>query len=56
MPVQVWFWVFYVLGIVGYFFFSYDAARPWFRWGGGGFLIFLLLGILGYQVFGSAVK
>ena len=56
MPIAIWFWVFYVLAFVFYNWALYDAARPWFRWGGGGLMIFILIGILGYAQFGSAVK
>lgn len=55
MPLQIWFWVFYVVAFLFYNWVTYDSARPWFRWGGGGLLIFILIGILGYKVFGSAV-
>jgi hypothetical protein len=56
MPLAIWFWVFFVIAILFYNWISYDASKPWFRWGGGGLLIFILIGILGFAVFGSAVK
>lgn len=56
MTLQVWFWIFMVIGLVFGTWINYDPQRPWFRWGGGHLLIFILLAILGWQVFGSPVK
>jgi hypothetical protein len=56
MPLQYWFWVFFVIGFFFCNWATYDPAKPWFRWGGGNLLFFILIGILGYQVFGSAAK
>lgn len=57
MTLSTWFWILYVLSVLlgglGY----YDAAQPtWYRRFGGYLMIWVLVGILGYQVFGSVVK
>jgi hypothetical protein len=57
MPLQIWFWIFYVGSLVLWLFNEYEAGKPYpFRRSVGIVLFFILLGILGWQVFGSAVK
>jgi hypothetical protein len=53
MSLQFWFWVLFVIGII---FYGYGSAVP--AWPGtrfGGILLVLLIGILGWQVFGAPV-
>lgn len=52
MNIGIWFWVLYVLGLV----FGVWSNWPNIRAGGGTFLVYILIGILGYAQFGSAVK
>jgi hypothetical protein len=56
MPISILFWVVYLISLVvggwGY----YDPASPWVRRAGGYFALWILVGILGWSVFGSAVK
>jgi ABC-type transport system involved in cytochrome c biogenesis permease subunit len=58
MAPQVWFWLFFVIALICTLIVhvAYDPARPYFRWTVGAIFFFVLIGILGYQVFGSAVK
>jgi hypothetical protein len=57
MPISVWFWIIYVLGLF-YSWWAYYDATPvlWIRRAGGFTIVWALLGILGYRVFGSVVK
>ena len=57
MALSIWFWVFYVLSIVFGGWGFYNPAEPtWYRRFGGYAILWILVGILGYQVFGSVVK
>lgn len=60
MSLQVWFWILYVLALVGNFYFGYTLTpqgQPFtYRQWGGGLLVFILFGILGYATFGSPIK
>lgn len=54
MSKDVWFWLFFVLGVLGW---GYGAWRPDVPWGRGWPLFFLIcLGILGWATFGGPVK
>ena len=55
MPLSNWFWLFYVLYVIFGFWHGYDAARPWYRWGGAHLFNLVLLGILGWRVFSGPV-
>ncbi len=57
MPLSIWFWVFYVLGIVFGLWSNYVPGQP-YPWPRSGALLltWILIGLLGWQVFGSAVK
>jgi hypothetical protein len=57
MTLQIWFWLFYVLALVFGLWRDYPGtgAYPW-RYGAGTFLLFVLIGILGWATFGSPVK
>lgn len=55
MPASNWFWIIYVIctlfgGFVG---FTTDCNR---RWIGGGVVVFVLVGLLGWGIFGSPLK
>ncbi len=57
MPLQMLFWVIYILAVVFSFWAYYDPAQPlWFRRAGGSFILWVLVGLLGYRVFGSAIR
>lgn len=55
MGLSVWFWVIFVISVIFSFYSEYSPAIPWFR-GARHFVIYLLLFILGMQVFGGPVK
>lgn len=57
MPLNYLFWGIYIfsilLGVWGY----YDGAQPnWYRRFSGYIVLWILVGILGYRIFGAAVK
>jgi hypothetical protein len=57
MTLQIWFWLFYVLGLVLGFWGPYIPGQPYpLRIWGGSLLVFILIGVLGWQVFGGPVK
>ena len=57
MPIGIWFWVFYVLAILFGTWLNYEPAQPlWFRRAGAYAVLWLLVGLLGWRVFGSVVK
>jgi hypothetical protein len=56
MPLSIFFWVVFLLAFVSIFWSSFEGAGIWYRRGAGYFALWLLLGILGYAVFGAAVK
>lgn len=53
MSLAIWFWVLYVIALV---FGCYTNRATVAAWVGNGLIYFILLGILGYAVFGSAIK
>lgn len=56
MTLQNWFWAIYVLSLL-FFGFGYwrdDAPNRW-RWGGW-IIVWVLIGILGWKLFGSPIK
>ena len=53
MPLGVWFWVIYVLGVPLAGYGVYAPAAPGARF--GGLVSIALFGILGWQVFGPVV-
>ncbi len=55
MPLQIWFWMLMALWIIFGFWRFRGDPNPAPLWGGH-LLIFLLIGTLGWQVFGAAVK
>jgi hypothetical protein len=57
MPMGILFWVIYIVALLAAGWAYYEPAQPmWFRRAGGYFVLWLLVGILGWQVFGPAVK
>ncbi len=52
MTISLLFWVLYILAIV---FSAYSNRASWPGWVGGGLLYFVLIGLLGWAVFGAAV-
>lgn len=58
MSLSTWFWVIYVIAVLFSIFLNYDPATKTFafRGFGGYFVLWILVGILGYGVFGSVVK
>jgi hypothetical protein len=57
MTLQVWFWIIYVLALIFGWFGYYTAGQPfpWPRFGGH-FVFWVLIGVLGWAVFGAPVK
>lgn len=57
MGVNIWFWLIYVLCVVFGTWLDWPAAdRPGFRPVGRSFVVFILLGLLGFRVFGSPIQ
>lgn len=58
MSLENWFWGIYVLTLLFGIWANYDAAAlPVFYRRGGSFLVLMvLIGIMGYRIFGSVVK
>lgn len=55
MAAGVWFWIIYVIvGIFGFGWGFYSTTDR--RWLGGGFVMFVLVGLLGWGVFGAPLK
>jgi hypothetical protein len=56
MTLATWFWLFYVLSVIFGVWFNYDGQIAWYRRAGVYPLVVILVGILGYAVFGSPIK
>jgi hypothetical protein len=57
MTLAVLFWVLYIISILASLWLGYVPGQPYpFQKWGGGLLTFILVGILGFGVFGSPVK
>lgn len=57
MMLAIWFWVLYVVALVFGFWTVYIPGQPYpFRSLPGSLLFFILVGILGWAVFGAPVK
>jgi hypothetical protein len=57
MPLAIWFWIVMFVWLLFGFWGDYVAGQPYpYRRAGFHFITFVLLLILGWQVFGSAVK
>jgi ABC-type polysaccharide/polyol phosphate export permease len=56
MSLQLLFWMIYIIAIVFGFWSSYEAGQPlWYRRAGAYMVLWLLVGILGWEVFGAAI-
>jgi hypothetical protein len=57
MPLSILFWVIYLISLLVGFWGYYEPAQPlWYRRVGGYIVLWLLVGILGWSVFGPAVR
>ena len=57
MPLGTLFWVVYVIAILFGVWSNYEAAQPmWYRRAGAYLVLWLLVGALGWEVFGSVVR
>jgi hypothetical protein len=57
MPLSYLFWGIYILSIILGFMVNYEAGQPvWLRRFSGYIVLWVLVGLLGYRVFGPAVR
>lgn len=57
MPIGLLFWVIYIIAILFGFWSNYEANQPlWYRRAGAYLALWLLVGILGWEVFGAAIR
>ena len=57
MTLAILFWVLYIVALVFGVWSGYTPGGPFaFKTWGGGFLVFVLIGILGWATFGAPVK
>jgi membrane protein YdbS with pleckstrin-like domain len=57
MPLGILFWVVYVIAILFGLWSNYDATQPlWIRHAGAYMVLWLLVGVLGWEVFGPVVR
>jgi hypothetical protein len=57
MSLQIWFWIFYVLSLFYGFWTEYAVGQPYpYPRGFRHLLFYILIGILGWRVFGSPIK
>jgi hypothetical protein len=57
MPIGTWFWIFYVLAILFGSWSSYQPNQPlWYRSAGAYFILWVLVGILGWHAFGPVIR
>ncbi len=57
MPAGLWFWLIYVICVIFGMWSEWpNGPSPNFRPLGGRFVVFILLGLLGWGVFGSPLK
>ena len=54
MPLSILFWVIYLLALLVGYWTNYEAGQPWGRRAGGWGVLWLLVGILGWSVFGPS--
>jgi hypothetical protein len=57
MPMNVLFWGIYLLCLIFGTWGYYDASQPtWYRRAGGYVALWILVGMLGWRIFGPAVR
>jgi hypothetical protein len=56
MPLNILFWVIYLISLIVAWWGYYTPNTPWFRPFGGVFVVWVLVGILGWRVFGPAIR
>jgi len=56
MALSIFFWVLMLLWVIFQGWSGYDPARPFFRWGAPYLVLFVLLAILGWGVFGPPIN
>jgi hypothetical protein len=57
MPIGILFWTVYVIAIIFGLWSNYNPQQPlWYRAAGAYLVIWLLVGILGWSVFGPVVR
>lgn len=57
MPLSILFWVIYIIALIVGFWGYYEPAAPgWPRRAGGHIVIWILIGLLGWHVFGPAIR
>jgi hypothetical protein len=57
MPLGVLFWTLYVIAIIFGIWVNYEAGQPvWVRRAGAYLVLWILVGILGWDVFGPVVR
>jgi hypothetical protein len=57
MEIQVWFWLFYVLGLLFSLWVEYVPNQRYpFQYGARNIFFFVLIVLLGWKLFGSVVK
>lgn len=56
MPLSILFWVIYIFSLIFGAWGFYVPGQPWYRPAGGYFVLWVLVGILGWHVFGPAIR
>ena len=57
MSKELLFWILYLFGLIFGLWYNYTPNQPYpYRAGAWVFLVFILIGLLGWQVFGAAIK
>lgn len=56
MPAGIWFWIIYVIAILFCGFLCWPFPAESRRFGGVSLIIFVLIGLLGWGVFGPPIK
>jgi hypothetical protein len=56
MTLAILFWILMLLWLFLGFYLNHDSAQPFYRWGSGHLLLWILLAVLGWGVFGAPVS
>jgi len=56
MPLAYLFWTIYVISVLVGLWGFYVPNTPWYKGAGGYLILWILVGMLGWHVFGSVVK